>query len=255
MTPTPTHTAEREGLVEALRDCQKTLAMLIDPANFDASISHAWAACVASEAKARSALESTPSEVGEAKPVAWADVSDHPHYSHPQCEHCHGTGQPHGIKGGPDHGICGFCGGSGFIVPARALISTLEITDEAPAWYLLISPEGNVIEGHHLKEVAERRHVAFSYCTLVPVFLKTGGEKSDGWRAEMDKLWRMFVVQCESIEDREAPASDNEHEMGFYRGEKSAAKSIRRSVEHPKYNSTDFPIYAGREAVSTEGKE
>lgn len=29
------------------------------------------------------------------------------------CQHCMGTGQPNGVKGGPEHGLCGFCGGTG----------------------------------------------------------------------------------------------------------------------------------------------
>jgi hypothetical protein len=29
------------------------------------------------------------------------------------CQHCHGTGQPGGILGGPEQGICAYCRGSG----------------------------------------------------------------------------------------------------------------------------------------------
>jgi len=67
----------------------------------------------------------------------------------------------------------------------------------------------------------------------------------DALLSEMDTLWRMFVVQCESIEDRVDPAvGKGSREEGFYAGEKYAAKSIRRSVSPPKYNKTDFPAYA-----------
>jgi hypothetical protein len=45
----------------------------------------------------RSALEPSP-----AHPVASEE-----------CRHCHGTGQPNGIKGGPEHGECSWCDGSG----------------------------------------------------------------------------------------------------------------------------------------------
>lgn len=72
--------------------------------------------------------------------------------------------------------------------------------------------------------------------------------ESDGAiRQEMDKLWSQFVVQCESIEDRDKPdgAGSTPHEDGFYSGEKYAAKSIRRSVLHPSYNKADFPAYHG----------
>ncbi len=31
----------------------------------------------------------------------------------PTCEACRGTGQPNGIKGGPEHGQCSYCGGRG----------------------------------------------------------------------------------------------------------------------------------------------
>lgn len=31
----------------------------------------------------------------------------------PTCEFCHGSGQPGGIKGGPELGLCSWCGGSG----------------------------------------------------------------------------------------------------------------------------------------------
>lgn len=64
-------------------------------------------------------------------------------------------------------------------------------------------------------------------------------------RKEMDKLWSQFVVQCESIEDRKNREPKTEHEKGFYRGEKDAAKWIRRSVAHPKYNGFDYPTYNG----------
>jgi hypothetical protein len=31
------------------------------------------------------------------------------------CQHCMGTGQPNGAKGGPELGLCGFCGGTGSV--------------------------------------------------------------------------------------------------------------------------------------------
>jgi hypothetical protein len=45
-------------LVEALHQCQRTLAILIDPANKGSGIDNmaAWASCVATEANARAAL-------------------------------------------------------------------------------------------------------------------------------------------------------------------------------------------------------
>jgi transcriptional regulator with XRE-family HTH domain len=67
-------------------------------------------------------------------------------------------------------------------------------------------------------------------------------------RSEVDKVWSQFVVQCESLEDRENPSPENEHAKGFVAGERYAAKSIRRSVAHPKYNKSDFPTYNGEEA-------
>ncbi|API52837.1 hypothetical protein BMW22_15535 [Rhizobium leguminosarum] len=68
-------------------------------------------------------------------------------------------------------------------------------------------------------------------------------EENSQLRSEMDKLWSMFVVQCESIENRDNPSSENDHAKGFVSGERYAAKSIRRSVDHPKYNPSDFPAY------------
>jgi hypothetical protein len=76
-------------------------------------------------------------------------------------------------------------------------------------------------------------------------------EENGRLKAEMDKLWSMFIVQCESIEGRDNQAPDNEHAKGFVSGESYAAKSIRRSVTHPKYNPADFPAY--EKASTTKG--
>ena len=55
MTPSDKTTEE---LRSALAQCQRTLAILIDPANKGSGIDNmaAWASCVAAEAKARDAL-------------------------------------------------------------------------------------------------------------------------------------------------------------------------------------------------------
>ncbi len=63
---------------------------------------------------------------------------------------------------------------------------------------------------------------------------------------EMDRMWRQFVAQCESIEDEpdfpDASAEElNKASFHFMRGSRNAAKRIRRSVDHPRYNS-DYPI-------------
>lgn len=75
-----------------------------------------------------------------------------------------------------------------------------------------------------------------------------------GWRAELDKIWKQFVAQCESIEDG-APGSPSDISLdgmsdrekirveGFIAGLKHATKSIRRSVDSPKYNKADFPLF------------
>lgn len=71
-----------------------------------------------------------------------------------------------------------------------------------------------------------------------------------GWRAELDHLWRKFVIQCESIEEQPAEISSSAteeeklHAKGFYSGRAFAAKSIRRSVDHPYYNPTIYPYFA-----------
>ncbi len=75
-------------------------------------------------------------------------------------------------------------------------------------------------------------------------------QKYTGWRAEMDRLWRQFVVQCESLEEdagkmtTTASATHDEkvHAKGFAAGQGYAAKSIRRSVHHPKYDP-DCPLF------------
>lgn len=73
----PLLAAERDGLASMLldvqrdcaelrailRECQQTLAMMIDPGNVryrQTSVMNAYAACVASEAKARRVLGGTP---------------------------------------------------------------------------------------------------------------------------------------------------------------------------------------------------
>lgn len=52
------------------------------------------------------------------------------------------------------------------------------------------------------------------------------------------RMWNEFVGRCEALETQadqalEKPLAD--HMTGFCRGQSFAAKSIRRSVEHPKY--------------------
>lgn len=83
---------------------------------------------------------------------------------------------------------------------------------------------------------------------IVAEALQADRERTTALKAEMDKLWSMFVVQCESIEDRDNGPGENEHAKGFLAGERYAAKSIRRSVDHPKYNKADFPAYNGEGA-------
>lgn len=62
-------------------------------------------------------------------------------------------------------------------------------------------------------------------------------EKPKGGLAE--QVWTEFVAACEEIEERawaklEKP-NCSEHAEGFARGERHAAKSIRRQIVHPKY--------------------
>ncbi len=45
------------------------------------------------------------------------------------------------------------------------------------------------------------------------------------------RMWTEFVSVCEAIETEADPRAAQD----FYRGRSSAAKSIRRSIEHPKY--------------------
>lgn len=54
--------AENERLRSALKQCQRTLAILIDPQNKGSGIDNmaAWASCVASESRARAALGEQP---------------------------------------------------------------------------------------------------------------------------------------------------------------------------------------------------
>lgn len=56
---------------------------------------------------------------------------------------------------------------------------------------------------------------------------------------ERDSVWKAFVGVCEDVETEADKALETagltEHERGYHRGMKHAAKSIRRSVEHPKY--------------------
>ncbi|CAM5655449.1 hypothetical protein MAUB1S_11392 [Mycolicibacterium aubagnense] len=85
----------------------------------------------------------------------------------------------------------------------------------------------------------------------VAATVTTSDERTvEALRDEMDKLWRMFVAQCESIEDAPDREADTQQELGFYRGERYAAKSIRRAVEHPKYNRAEFPAYAAALAAA-----
>lgn len=56
-------TAPQGELVEALRECQSALAMMINPESIvKTPIRIAWAACVAAESRARAALPNTTGE-------------------------------------------------------------------------------------------------------------------------------------------------------------------------------------------------
>jgi hypothetical protein len=58
---------------------------------------------------------------------------------------------------------------------------------------------------------------------------------------EMDRMWRQFIAQCESIEEEPDDNKPDSPAAHFMRGYRFAAKRIRRSVDHPKYNN-DYPI-------------
>ena len=73
-----------------------------------------------------------------------------------------------------------------------------------------------------------------------------------GWRAELDHLWRQFIAQCESLEESasnykltlNATPEQQTHTKGFLAGQAFAAKSIRRAVDHPKYDKSTYPLFA-----------
>lgn len=54
-----------------------------------------------------------------------------------------------------------------------------------------------------------------------------------------DRVWKEFVGACEQIESNAEQHIESEkateHEKGYWSGQRMAAKSIRRSVERPKY--------------------
>jgi hypothetical protein len=55
------------------------------------------------------------------------------------CQHCRGTGQPNGIMGGPEHGLCSWCKGTGRAAPDdisfyRALSAASAVRSEGVAW-------------------------------------------------------------------------------------------------------------------------
>lgn len=75
------------------------------------------------------------------------------------CPSCHGTGQPGGVKGGPELGHCGTCGGSGrmrrhhfdFDVPKALLDQVADRRDAARYRWLrdgnAYAPEENYVTG------------------------------------------------------------------------------------------------------------
>lgn len=67
---------------------------------------------------------------------------------------------------------------------------------------------------------------------------KVAVQIAEAIEAAQARIWNEFVGRCEALETQadealEKPLTD--HMTGFCRGQSYAAKSIRRSVEHPKY--------------------
>jgi hypothetical protein len=79
----------------------------------------------------------------------------------PVCEHCRGTGQPGGVKGGPQLGVCSWCLGTGHSRPTPVPASPSLDTDAAE---LVERLKGLAEELGHTAETAEAYDAEIRAC-------------------------------------------------------------------------------------------
>lgn len=118
------------------------------------------------------------------------------------CPHCRGTGQPNGIMGGPEHGLCSWCKGTGRAAPDdisfyRALSAASAVRSEPVAWRVGNAADGFDYYGPRQRATAEAMAKSSGQpCT--PLYTSPVQTREDGIR-EAAKIaaerWRELDAQ------------------------------------------------------------